>query len=66
MPVYQVPPDAKRFEIVKGKGGDYMIVSETTGGAGVVIPVRDAQQAQEICERLNRGEHGGTIEVKLM
>ena len=66
MPLYQIPPDAKRFEIVKGKGGDYMIVSETTGTAGVAISVRDEQQAHEICDRLNRGEHDGTIEVQVM
>lgn len=63
MPLYQIPPDARQFEIVKSKDGDYLIVSQTTGQAGVAIPVHDEQQAQEICDRLNRGDHEGTIDV---
>jgi hypothetical protein len=64
MPVYQIPPTAKRFEVVRGKAGDYMVVSETTGVAGVAIPVSDERQAADVCGRLNRGEHDGTIEVR--
>ena len=64
MPVYQIPPSARLFEIVRGKGGDYLVVSETTGTAGVAIPVADEKQAQDVCRRLNRGEHDGTIEVE--
>lgn len=63
MPVYEIPPTARRFEIVKGKGGDYLVVSETTGRAGVAIPVKDQQQAEDVCDRLNRGRHDGKIEV---
>ena len=63
MPVYEIPPTAKRFEIARGRDGSYVVVSETTGTAGVAIPVRDEQQANEICTRLNRGEHEGKIEV---
>ena len=63
MPVYEVPPTARRFEIVKGRGGEYLVVSETTGRGGVTIPVRDERQAEELCARLNRGEHDGTVEV---
>ena len=65
MPVYEIPPTARRFEVVKGKSGDYLVVSETTGRAGVAIPVKDQQQAEELCARLNRGEHEGRIEVDL-
>ena len=63
MPVYEVPPTARRFEIVKAKAGEYLVVSETTGRAGVAIPVRDEKQAEELCGRLNRGEHDGKVEV---
>ena len=63
MPLYQIPPTAKRFEIVKSKAGEYFVVSETTGRGGVVIPVRDQQEAEQICDRLNRGEHDGTVET---
>ena len=64
MPLYQIPPTAKRFEIARGKAGDLMVVSETTGVAGVAIPVADERQAQDVCDRLNRGDHDGTIEVR--
>ena len=64
MPVYQIPPTAKRFEIARGKDGSYVVVSETTGVGGVAIPVADQRQADEICGRLNRGEHDGTVEVR--
>ena len=63
MPVYEIPPAAKRFEVVRSKAGEYMVVSETTGGAGVAIPARDEAHANELCGRLNRGEHDGKIEV---
>ncbi len=65
MPVYQIPPSARRFEIAKGKAGDLMVVSETTGGGGVAIPVGDAAQAEALCDRLNRGDHDGRVEVPL-
>ena len=64
MPVYEIPPAAKRFEVVRSKAGEYMVVSETTGGAGVAIPARDERHAEELCGRLNRGELDGTVEVK--
>ena len=63
MPVYEIPPTARRFEIVRSKGGDYLVVSETTGRAGVAIPVADQRQAEDLCDRLNRGDHAGRIEV---
>ncbi|MGE5609359.1 MAG: hypothetical protein ACM359_08900 [Bacillota bacterium] len=65
MPIYEIPPDARRFEIVKSKSGEYMVVSETTGEAGVAIPVHSEEQAHEVCDRLNRGEHDGKIDVPL-
>ena len=64
MPLYQIPDGAKHFEVVRGKAGDYMVVSETTGVAGVAIPAADERQAQDICDRLNRGDHDGTVEVR--
>ena len=63
MPLYEIPPTARRFEIVRGKAGDLLVVSETTGTAGVAIPVADPAQAEQVCDRLNRGDHDGRIEV---
>jgi hypothetical protein len=62
--IYEIPPALKRFEIVKGKGGDYLVVSETTGQGGVAIPVSDLAKAEVLCDRLNRGQHDGRVEVE--
>lgn len=65
MPLYQIPLSAKRFEIARSKDGSYIVVSDTKGTEGVVIPCRDEAQANEVCEKLNRGEHDGQIDVPL-
>ena len=63
MPIYEIPADAKHFEIARGNDGTYLVLSETTGLHGVVISCRTEEQAIEVCERLNRGDHDGTIDV---
>ena len=65
MPLYQIPPDAKRFEVARSKDGSFLVVSDTRGTAGVAIPCRDEPQASDVCGRLNRGEHDGAIDVPL-
>ena len=65
MPVYQIPSAATRFEIARAKDGALLVVSDTRGVEGVAIPCRDAAQADDVCGRLNRGEHDGTIDVPL-
>lgn len=65
MPIYEIPPDARRFEIVRSKEGSLMVVSDTRGTGGVAIPVRSDAQAQEVCDRLNRGDHDGSVDVPL-
>jgi hypothetical protein len=63
MPRYQIPPTLTRFEIVRSPRGEFMVVSETSGQGGVAIPCRDEPQAQEVCDRLNRRDHDGSIDV---
>lgn len=65
MPIYQIPDDADAFEIVRSRDGSFAVVSETGGFRGVVIPCRDEAQANDVCDRLNRGDHDGTIDVPL-
>lgn len=65
MPIYEIPDHADEFEIVRSKDGSFAVVSETGGIRGVVIPCRDEAQAEDVCDRLNRGEHDGTIDVPL-
>ena len=65
MPIYQIPATATRFEIARAKDGAFLVVSDTRGTAGVAIPCRDESQATDVCTRLNRGDHDGTIDVPL-
>jgi hypothetical protein len=65
MPVYQIPPEVDRFEIARGRDGSFLVVSETSGTRGVVIPCRDEAQATDVCARLNRRDHAGEIDVPL-
>jgi hypothetical protein len=65
MPLYQIPPTATHFEIAQSKDGSYLVVSDTKGTEGVAIPCRDESQANEVCAKLNRGDHDGTIDAPL-
>ena len=65
MPIYQIPAAARHFEIVRGKDGSFLVVSQTSGTEGVAIPCRDEAQATDVCSRLNRGDHTGAVDVPL-
>ena len=65
MPVYEIPATATRFEIARARDGACLVVSATKGTGGVAIPCRDEAQAADVCARLNRGDHDGTIDVPL-
>ncbi len=65
MPLYQIPPTATRFEIARSKEGSFIVVSDTRGTDGVVIPCRDEAQAEELCAKLNRKDHAGEVDVPL-
>jgi len=38
-----------------------MVINDKTGKNEVIIPVRDRNQADELCRRLNAGEHNGRV-----
>ena len=65
MPLYQIPSTATRFEIAKSKDGSFLVVSDTKGTEGVMIPCRDEAQATDVCGRLNKKDHAGEIDVPL-
>lgn len=73
MPVYPIPEDAGPFVVVQSKDGGFAVADERAAVVGddaaklglVFIPCRDEPQSQEIRDRLNRGDHGGTIQVDL-
>jgi hypothetical protein len=60
---YRIPKNSGKFTVCTAQGGHYAVWNRKTGKHEIVIPVRSRKQADEICNKLNRGEHDGTIEV---
>ena len=63
MATYEIPKNAGKFTVVVARGGHYAVWNRKNGRDEVVIPVKSKKQAQEICARLNRGDHQGKISV---
>ena len=63
MATYTIPRKAGKFTVVVARGGHYAVWNRKQGEGEVSIPVRTRQQAEEVCRKLNRGEHNGTISV---
>lgn len=59
----RLPADPGRFKIAKASAGSYMVRNDRTGKNEVIIPCRDRDQAEDICKRLNEGDHSGEIWV---
>lgn len=75
MPIYTIPPQAKSFAVVRGADGSFAVAEERAFGGDVstasklgfvFIPCRDEPQAIALAEKLNRGEHDGTVQVNLL
>ena len=60
---YVIPKNSGKFTVVAAKGGHFCVWNRKTGQHEITIPIRDRRKAQEVCDKLNRGEHDGTIEV---
>ena len=63
MALYKIPKNAGNFSVVTAVGGHYCVWNRKTGKQQVLIPLRDRRRAQEVCDKLNRREHDGQIEV---
>ena len=63
MPQYRIPKSPGRFRIVKARAGNWIVLNDKTGGGKIVIPCRDREQAERLCERLNTKNHDGEIWV---
>lgn len=63
MPKITLPANPGRFRIAKAIAGNYVVVNDKTGKNEVIIACRDRDQAEEICKRLNNGDHDGEIWV---
>ena len=63
MATYDIPKNAGKFTVVVARGGHYAVWNRKNGRDEVAIPVKTRKQAEEICARLNRGDHQGKISV---
>ncbi len=64
MPRFTIPEHPGRFTFAKHwKGPHYLVMNDKTGKNRLIIPVATFNAAQELCRRLNAGEHQGTVSV---
>lgn len=63
MAQYKIPQNSGKFTVVTAKGGHFCVWNRKTGRHEITIPIRDRKLADEVCQKLNRKEHNGTIEV---
>ena len=74
MPIYNIPQDSGPFVVVRGNDGQFAVAEEAAAGGGknaaklglVFIPCRDEPQAETIRDKLNAGDHDGTVQVNLL
>ena len=74
MPVYEVPRDDRPYVVVENGAGEAAVVEAALAAAGkrgaklggVFIPCRDRPQAEALAEKLNTGDHDGTVRVDLL
>lgn len=58
---YLIPQNAGHFRIEIARAGNSIVINDKTGKNQIIIPCRDRKQAEELCDRLNRGDHDGEI-----
>jgi hypothetical protein len=58
-----IPENLGHFRVQTAKAGNYIVINDRTGKNKVVIPCKDHQQAVQLCERLNAGDHNGEVMV---
>ncbi|GEM_PF-963710 len=63
MPRVRIPDNSGPFHVSIARAGNYIVVNDRTGRNKVVIACIDRQHAEELCERLNAGDHNGEVHV---
>jgi hypothetical protein len=63
MPRKTIPKNPGTFRVTTAKAGNYLVLNDRTGKHRVRIPCRDRDQAEELCRRLNAGDHNGEVFV---
>ncbi len=63
MPRITLPENPGRFRVSTAKARNWIVLNDRTGKNQVIIPCLDREQAEELCRRLNAGEHDGQVYV---
>jgi hypothetical protein len=63
MATYSIPSNSGKFIVVVAGGGHYAVWNRKHDKNEISIPVKTKKQAREICEKLNKKQHDGTISV---
>ena len=64
MPRFTIPEHAGRFRIERHySGAHYLVLNDKTGKNEVCIPVASKSDADDLCQRLNAGDHNGAVSV---
>ena len=58
-----LPKHPGKFRVTTAKAGNLIVINDKTGKSQVIIPCRSQTQANELCERLNSGDHRGEVRV---
>jgi hypothetical protein len=59
-----IPKNTGKVRVAMGLGGKFTVWNGKQGQHEFVIICRDRKHATEIAEKINRGQHDGTIEVQ--
>lgn len=63
MATYKIPQNIGKVRVAKGLGHKWMVWNGKQGRHEFAIVCRDRKQAEEVCERINKKQHTGEIEV---
>lgn len=63
MATYTLPSKPGHFRVIIGMIGNYIVTNDRTGKNQVLIPCESQREATELCDRLNRGDHNGSVQA---
>jgi hypothetical protein len=56
-----IPENPGVFRVVTSYAGTPLVMNDKTAKKQVLIPCKTTKQAEELCRRLNAGEHDGQV-----
>jgi hypothetical protein len=57
----QIPENPGTFRIITSYAGTPLVLNDKTGKKRIRIACKSQKQAEELCTRLNRGDHDGQV-----